>query len=283
MRGIIWMVGAALCLSLSFSFVRHLSDFMSTFEIVLLRQLFGTVIMVPWMLKVGVAGMRTRQIRLHVFRAFLGYSGVALAYFSLVLIPLADSVSLQFTLPLFTAIFASVLLGERVGMHRWMAIVVGFAGVLAIVRPGFAELHIGMLLALGAAAFYAGTDTASRALASRDSTAVIMFYGYILQLPIAAIPAALDWTTPTWAQMPSVLGFLVIATAAQYCITRAFSLAEASLVSPVLFLRLPFVAVIGYVVFDQVTQIWTWVGAGIIVVSTLALARQEARASRRSP
>ena len=277
------MVGAALCLSLSFSFVRHLSDFMSTFEIVLLRQLFGTVVMLPWMLKVGFAGMRTRQIRLHVFRAFLGYSGVALAYFSLVLIPLADSVSLQFTLPLFTAIFASVLLGERVGMHRWMAIVVGFAGVLAIVRPGFAELHIGMLLALGAAAFYAGTDTASRALASRDSTAVIMFYGYILQLPIAAVPAALDWTTPTWAQMPSILGFLVVATAAQYCITRAFSLAEASLVSPVLFLRLPFVAVIGYVVFDQVTQIWTWVGAGIIVVSTLALARQEARASRRSP
>ena len=276
------MVAAALCLSLSFSFVRHLSDFMSAFEIVLFRQLFGVVVMLPWLYKVGLPGLRTTRMKLHISRAFLGYTGVVLGYFSLYLIPLADSVSLQFTLPLFTAIYASLFLGERVGFHRWLAIVVGFGGVLAIVRPGFAELHIGMIFALGAAAFYAGTDTASRSLARTDSTAVILFYGYILQLPIAAVPAALEWTTPTLDQVPAILGFVAIATVAQYCITRAFSLAEASLVSPVLFLRLPFVAVIGYLVFDQVTGAWTWIGAAIIVVSTLALARQEARVNRRS-
>ena len=275
-QGIAWMAGAALCFSVSISLVRYLSDAMTTFEIVFLRQVFGLVFMLPWLARAGVGALKTTRLKLHGQRAGVGYAGMATAYYSVTLIPLADSVTLQFTLPLFTALIAMWLLGERVGFHRWAAIAAGFVGVLAIVRPGFAEFNIGMLLALAAAVFYGGTDTSARALASTDSTPVIMFYSFILQIPLAAVPALVTWTTPGWDVMPALLAFAITATGAQWCLTQSLSAAEASLVSPVLFLRLPFVAVIGYVFFAQTSDIWTWIGAAIIIGSTLAIARREA-------
>lgn len=274
------MAGAAFCFSLSFSFVRYLSDYISTFEILFLRQILGMTIMLPWLAKVGFSALRTTRIRVHGLRAVCGYGGMLAGYYALVLIPMADTVALQFTLPIFTAILAILFLGERVGINRWGAIVVGFCGVLVIIRPGFSEVNMGMAFALGSAALYAATDVSARSLSQTDSTPVIMFYAYILQLPLATLPAIWTWTTPELAQVPAILGFVVSAMAAQWCLTRSFALAEASLVSPVLFLRLPFVAVLGYVVFGQISSFWTWFGAAIIFASTLFLAHREAAAQR---
>lgn len=278
--GILWMGGAALFFSMSMGFVRYLSDYMTTFEIVFLRQAIGVLLMLPWVMRAGAGGLRTRRLPLHVGRALLGYTGMLLSYFSLRHIPLADSTALQFTLPLFTTILAIVFLGERVGVHRWAAIAFGFAGVLIIAKPGFAVFSIGMVFALGSAAFYGGTDIVARALSRTDATNLIVFLGFLLPLPVAAIPAAFEWTTPAWEQAPAILGFGVAASSASWCLTRSLSLADASLVSPVLFLRLPFVAAIGFVFFGQVTDVWTWAGAGIIFAGTYVLARREAAASR---
>lgn len=279
-RGIVLMAAAALFFSLSFSFVRYLSDYISTFEILFLRQVLGMVFMLPWLAKVGISALRTTRIRIHGLRAVCGYGGMLAGYFALVLIPMADTVALQFTLPIFTAILAILFLGERVGINRWAAIFAGFCGVLVIIRPGFSEVNIGMAVALASAALYAATDVSARSLSQHDSTPVIMFYAYILQLPLATLPAIWTWTTPALAQIPAVLGFVLTAMAAQWCLTKSFSLAEASLVSPVLFLRLPFVAILGYVVFGQVSNFWTWVGAAVIFASTLFLAHREAAAQR---
>lgn len=276
------MVAAALCFSLSFSFVRYLSDYMSTFQIVFLRQAFGFVFMLPWLAKVGFSGLRTTRLRLHIQRALLGYAGMLAGYYSLKLIPMADSVALQFTLPLFTAILAMMFLGEKVGVHRWAAIAVGFVGVLVIIRPGFAEVNIGMMFALLAPLCYAGTDTTARAISRTDTIPVMMFYGFVLQLPLAAAPMPWQWTPPPVDLIPAIVAFAAVAICAQWCLTRSLALAEASLVAPVLFLRLPFVAAIGFFVFGQVSDIETWIGAGIIFVSTYVLAHREARAGRRS-
>lgn len=254
---------------------------MSTFEIVFLRQLLGALFMLPWLVRAGVGTLRTVRLPTHGLRACCGYAGLVCGYHALYLIPMSDTVALQFTLPIFTAIFAVLFLGERVGIHRWAAIFVGFVGVLVIVRPGFSVLNVGMALALASAAFYAATDVSARSLSHNDGTPVIMFYGYILQLPLSTAPAVFYWTTPSIETVPAILGFILSAMVAQWCLTRAFAYAEASLVSPVLFLRLPFVATIGFVVFGQSTSDWTWAGAGIIFLSTYALAWREARAHRR--
>jgi drug/metabolite transporter (DMT)-like permease len=271
------MAGAALCFSISIALVRQLSESMSTFQIVFLRQLLGAVVMLPWVWRAGVGVLRTQVLPVHGLRAAFGYLGMVASYYSVTLIPLADAVSLQFTSPLWVALMAMFFLGESIGFNRWTAIVLGFLGVLVITRPGFAEISIGMPIALAAALFYAGGDVTVRALARTDSIPVIMFYGYILQLPVAVVPAALTWTTPGWDVVPAFIGFLVVAVGAQWCMTTALSIADASLVTPVLFLRLPLVAVIGYFFFAQTPDTWTIVGAAIILTSTYVLSRWEGR------
>ena len=278
------MVGAAICFSVSFAFVRHLSDSMATFQIVLFLQISGALIMLPWVVSVGISALAISRFHLHILRGLLVYGGLTASFYSFSLIPLADSTSLQFTLPLFTAFFAMIFLRERVGVHRWAAIIVGFGGVLIILRPGLTEISLGMVLAIVAAASYGASDICSRALTRTDPIKSIIFLGFVLQIPLAAIPALPSWVTPTWGLVPAIVAFVLCAFGAQWCLMKSLSLAEASLVSPVLFLRLPFVALIGYVAFGQVSDMWTWIGAVVIFAGTFLLARGETnRSPTRSP
>lgn len=281
-RGMLWMLGAALFFSTSVGFVKHLSTTLSAFEIVFLRQLIGVVFMIPWLMRIGVFSMRTRRLPMLTLRAGLSYLGMLASYYSYTLISLADAVSLQFTTPLFTTILAILFLKEIVGKHRWGALLFGFIGVAIIVRPGFEAINVGVPIALLAALFYGSSNVANRALTSTEATPVIMFYGFLLQLPMAAIPAAMNWVTPGWEHALPLLGFGMVAFGAQYCLTRSFAVAEASLVEPVMFIRLPCVAVIGYFLFAQVPDVWTWVGGAVIFVSTYGLARMEAVQERKA-
>lgn len=282
-RGILWMVAAAVCFSATAGMVRHLSETFSTPEITFLRQILGAVTVLPALLMQGGLGaFRTTQPWTHFLRGGASYLGMLASFYSLTLITLADSMALQFTLPFFTFFIAMWMLGERIGIHRWLATAIGFAGVLVIVRPGFGALNIGMLVALAAAAVYALSDVTTRLLSRKDSISLVMFYTFILPVPFAAILAALAWTWPGWDDVAAILIFSAFSTTASYCLTRAFAVAEVSVVSPVLYLRLPFVAVIGYAFFAQSTDIWTWIGAAIIFASTYSLARREAQLHRRS-
>lgn len=280
--GIVWMVCAAMFFAVSVGFVRYLSDFMSTFEVVLFRQVLGMALMVPWLIRTGPRELlRTRRLSLHVQRAFWSYFGMLSSYYAYTLITIADATALQFTTPLFTTVFAILFLKEIVGPHRWLAIVFGFVGVLVIARPGFVEFNLGMPFAVVAASFFAASNVTNRALSRTDSTATIVFYGFVLQIPIAALPAAATWVTPGWDIVPALLAFGVVSTTAQWCLARALANADASLVEPVMFLRLPFVAGIGYLVFAQLPDIWTWGGAAVIFVSTWVLAHREVADVRR--
>ena len=233
-------------------------------------------------MRIGVMSMRTNRIPMMTLRATLSYLGMLASYYSYTLISLADAVSLQFTTPLFTTILAIIFLKEIVGGHRWAALLFGFVGVMIIVRPGFEAINIGVPIALAAALFYGSSNVANRALTHTESTSVIMFYGFLLQIPMGAIPAALVWVTPGWEHVLPLLGFGAVAFGAQYCLTRSFAAADASLVEPVMFIRLPCVAAIGYVLFAQVPDLWTWIGAAVIFASTYGLARMEAAQERKA-
>jgi drug/metabolite transporter (DMT)-like permease len=279
--GILWMVGAALAFSVNFAVVRHLQDHISTFEVVFFRQVFGTILMLPWLAHAGLGALKTTWFPLHCQRMLWSYAAMFLGYYSLLFIPLSDSVTLQFTLPVWTAVLAAMILGEKVGIHRWLAIAAGFAGVLVIVRPGFVDLNVGIAMVLVATAFYAVTDVIARALARTDRTILIVFYSFVLPLPFAAIPAAFTWTTPGPDLWLPLLIFALSSTVAQWCLTKSLATADASLVSPILFLRLPFVAAIAWYFFAQPTDFFTWLGAAIIFAATYLLARREAQTARR--
>lgn len=276
LRGVLWMAVAAVFFSVALGLVRHISEHINAFEQAFWRQLIGTVILLPFAWRVGLKGLKTSQFGLHLIRNVGGYAGIGLSFLSVTLIPLADSLALQFTLPLFTIVFAVILLREQVGVHRWTATAIGFLGALVILRPGFIEINLGMISALASAASFGISDTMIRKLALKDGTMLIVFYGFVVQL-FFSVPAALyDWVTPTVQDWPWLITLGVVSFAAQVALSRSFVLAEASLVSPVLFLRLPFVTAIGYFFFAQQPDIWTWVGALIIFFSSYYAARREA-------
>ncbi len=278
--GVLWMFGAAVAFSAAITLVRHLSANYSTFEIVIFRLVFGIAVMLPWAMRAGRAGLRTPNLRLYAVRAVLAYSAMFAGYYSVRLITIADSIALQFTLPIFTAILAVLLLKERAHAHRWIATVVGFAGVLIIVRPGFAEVNAGAAIALGAAFLFAAVDVSTRFLARSDGVRTMLFYGFVMQLPIAVLPAAATWVTPPLADLPWIGAFALCALGAQVCITKSLSTAEASLVSPVLYLRLPIVAVLGFVFFGELPSHWTWAGAALLFGCTYYSASRDARLAR---
>jgi drug/metabolite transporter (DMT)-like permease len=280
-RGVLWMAAAAASFSVTLAMVRHLSDTFSTFEIVFFRQVFGMLFMLPWLVRAGAASLKTEQFPIYLLRAACTYSAMLAAYYSLRLITIADSIALQFTLPFFTIVIATVVLNERVRAHRWIATVTGFVGALIIIRPGFAEFQVGMVVAILAAAIYAAADICTRFLSGRDSVNVIVFYGFAIQLPVSAVPAALDWVTPGLEHLPWLVAFGIVSFAAQFFITRAFAAAEVGLVSPVLYLRLPFVALLGFLFFDELPDHWTWIGAGVLFASTVYSTRRDAVIARR--
>ncbi len=276
-HGVLWMTAAALGFSVAIGFVRHLSDTYTTFEIAFFRQVLGIVVTSFWVWRVGSGVLKTRLIHFHFVRAMLGYGGLVAGYYAVTLISIADAQALQFTLPFFTIIFAAWALKETIRAHRWAATIIGFAGALIIIRPGFAEINAGMLVALAAAALFAGADVTIRFLSGRDSIGAIIFYGFVIQLPVGLAASIPGWVTPSLAELPLIIVFAAIAVAAQWCLTRSLAVAEASLVSPVLYVRLPFAALIGFVFFDQVTDAWTWIGAAIMFASTFYSTRVDAR------
>ncbi|MDC0033363.1 DMT family transporter [Alphaproteobacteria bacterium] len=272
------MCAATVCFSFSFTLVKGLQDAgLTVFQAILFRQTLGIVIFMPMIIGSGFAPLRTAVPAQHFSRAALGFLGMYTGYYSLSLINIADSVALQFTLPIFTMFSAVLILGEKIYFHRLIATLVGFAGVLIIVRPGFAELNLGILFALLASAFHSVSDTYSRYLARYDGHQTIMVLNFAYTIPLAALPAAIFWVPISSEIWPQLIVFCLMGISAQYCLTRSFGIAEASLVSPILFFRLPIVAVIAFYAFNQQTEIWTWVGAGVIFIATTWMARIEVR------
>ena len=188
MRGILWMVLAALSFAISIGLVRHLSASLTAFEIVFYRQFFGALWLLPWFVRAGPGALRTKRFALYCCRTTAAYTGMLAWYYAITLMLLADASALQFTLPLFCLVFAVLYLKENADPARWVATAVGFAGALVIIRPGFAEVNLGALLALVSAALYAFASIATKALSRTEQTEPMVFYNFILHLPIAVVP-----------------------------------------------------------------------------------------------
>ena len=195
------------------------------------------------------------------------------------LIALADVASLQFTSPLFTAIIAAALLGEKIGGHRMVAILVGFAGALIIIRPGMIPINLGTVMILIAAFLYSCAHVVTKRLSATESGSTVVFYMSVTILVYSAIPAFFVWQTPAWADMPAMIGLGVTGYATHYCITRSLAVGDASFVIAFDFMRLPFSAIIGWLLFREMLDAWTVAGALIIFAAGYYSTMREAKKS----
>lgn len=245
---------------------RELAKVVTVYEIMMLRCIFAMVILTPIvMLNGGLAG-RLSQVRLHVVRNVIHYGGQYLWFSALLLIPLAEVVAIEFTMPLWIAVLAAAFLAERIYGAKIAALVIGFAGVLMIVKPGM-TVQSGHLVALAAALLFAGSVTLTKYITRRDSALTVIFLMFAMQTVIGAVPAYLTWAWPpvhTWHWV-AIIG--IAGTGSHYCLSKAISLADATIVMPMDFLRLPLTALIGYLVYAEGIDAWSVIGALMIIAA----------------
>lgn len=262
-KGALWMIAAAAALTAMAVCIRYLPAY-SVLLMIFLRNVINLVLMAPSMIRQGRSMIVTQKLGTHALRNLFLYTGNCAWFYGVTLIALADVASLQFTSPLFTAIIAAAFLGEKIGSHRMIAILVGFAGALIIIRPGVIPVNLGTVMILIAAFLYSCAHVVTKRLSDTESGSTVVFYMSITILIYSAIPAFFVWQTPTWADMPAMIGLGVTGYATHYCITRSLAVGDASFVIVFDFMRLPFSAILGWLLFQEVLDAWTVAGALII-------------------
>jgi drug/metabolite transporter (DMT)-like permease len=201
-------------------------------------------------------------------------------FYGITIVPLATATAVNFTAPLFATIAAALVLHEDVRFRRWAAVVIGFVGVLVIMRPGRETVDAMLLLILLSAASSAMNNITVKYLVrtERPNTIVALFSVYLT--PLSLIPALFVWEWPDLKSLAALVGLGIIGTLAHLSVARAYLAADASACAPYEFVRLPYAALIGYLLFGEVSDGWTWVGAAIIAGAAIYVAHREAKLAR---
>ena len=195
--------------------------------------------------------------------------------------PLAEATALNFTVPLFTTLVAALLLRERVDAGRWAATVAGFVGVLVILRPGFETVRPVSLAPMGAALLLAFWYLTLKRMAPTESRLTITIYQTLFAAAMLLALALPTWVTPSWSAVAATIVMAISGSAGIFLMSWAFAVAEASVVAPIDYARLPFVAIIGFLAFGEVPDAMTLAGGAVIVAAAITIARRETSAARR--
>ncbi len=278
----LWMLGALASFMAMAIGGRELSAEIGTFEILFFRSLVGLAIIGALLSRFGWRQISLRRFPLHFARNLSHFGGQFGWFYGIALIPLAEVFAIEFTAPIWTAVFAAVLLGERMTRARVAAIAFGIAGMLIILRPGFAAVGTGSLAVLAASVCYGFSHVLTRKLAQTETALAILFYMTVIQLALAALPMLAAWVTPSPALWPWAAVVGATGMSAHYCLTRALMLADATVVVPMDFLRLPLVAVAGLVFYGEELDWLVLVGAAVMLIGNFVNILAE-RARPRAP
>jgi drug/metabolite transporter (DMT)-like permease len=279
-RGIVLMLLSTLGFALMHSSIRHVSAELHPIQIAFFRNFFGLLAVLPWFLRLGLAPLRTRQLKLHMLRAVLNVTAMFAFFTALSLTPIAQVTALGFTAPIFAALLAMALLGEVVRLRRWAAIACGFAGTLVILRPGFQPLDPGSLLTLGSALLWGLTLILIKQLGRSDSSLTITSYMNILLTLLSVVPALVVWRTPEPGTLLWLLAIGVLGTLSQLAVAQSLKETEATVVLPFDFCKLLWVALLGYLMFGEVPDLFVWAGGILIFAGATAIAYRESRLAR---
>jgi drug/metabolite transporter (DMT)-like permease len=278
----LWAMGAAIGWTSMAVIVRYLGERVPSWDISFYRALTVVVVMLGPLLWQRGASLAALVPRRGVFGAYLVrgiviFTAQAAYYHALIYMPLADATVLNATAPIFSALLAIVMLDERVGAGRWLLILVGFVGVVIIIRPGYQQVPVEALLALGSACLFALSAILNKRLVLTESGTAIV-YGTNFAVALFGLAVVLLWgVRPGWSDLGIVVLIGVCGAAAQYCISRALEYGDVSFVSPFEFVRVPLVALAAWLLFDQVPPLVFALGAALIFLSVMLLARHAAR------
>jgi drug/metabolite transporter (DMT)-like permease len=242
---------------------------------VFFRSSFAFVPLLPPLLRGGRAALRTRRPLTQAGRAGLGLISMIAFFYCFRLMPLADVFGIAFSAPIFVTALSVPMLGEKVGIRRWSAVVVGFVGVLIMLRPDTGVFASASSIALFATALYALGQIFVRDLTKTETTACIVFYVTLTTTTVSALALPFIWVTPSWRDAPLLAAVGILGGMAQLAFTRAFRLAPAAVVSPFDYTGLLYAGVIGYYIWGDIPTVTFLVGAAIVMASGLYILYRE--------
>ena len=257
--------------------VRELSENLGVFQILFLRSCVSLAIVMPLIVARGGRLLRTDRIGMHMARNGVNFAAQAAWTYGVAMLPLAAVTALEFSTPLWVALLAVLFLGERLSRHRIIAVVSGFVGVLIILRPGVEAVQLAALVVLGSALCFATSNVIAKALTRTEGTLTIVIWMQIMQLPIGFVACIWSWTDPAWSDAPWLIVIGCTGLSAHYAMAKAFSLADATVVMPIDFLRLPLAALAAYAVYREPVSIFVFLGAALMFAGNFHSVWQERR------
>ncbi|MCV0397025.1 MAG: DMT family transporter [Rhizobiaceae bacterium] len=266
----LWMAGSiAMFLTMSVA-GRAATAELDVFQVMLMRSVIGFFLLLPLVhFSGGLSAMKTHRPLMHIGRNVAHYGGQYAWLLALTLIPLAELISIEFTTPFWTALLAVAFLGERMNTKKTTAVVLGIVGVVVIVRPGVSEPQTGHLVMLAGAVAFAVSLVMVKAMTRTESVVRIIFWMLIIQSAIGLAPGLLVWRPPSLEVLPWVVLVAFTGTFSHYCLARALVHAEATVVMPMDFMRLPLSAVLGWAMFSERLDMLTAAGAALILAGNL--------------
>lgn len=281
LRGILWMLLSTVCLASMHTIISYVSDTVHPFVVVFFRLTFALIVVLPFFVKHGLQPLRTARLGMLILRGAVNFIAMVCFFTALSLAPIADITALSFTAPLFATLLAVILLGERLGWRRIVAIMLGFTGTVIVLRPGFEEIHTGYLLVLLSSTFWGACVIIIKSLSRTESAVTITTYMSLVMAPLALIPALFVWTTPSpmdffWLVLLGLCG-----GCGQFCVSQALKNAETHVAMPFDYVRLIWVSITGFVFFDQIPDIFVWLGGTLIFGSTAYITVREHQKRKR--
>ena len=280
LKAVLWMAVALLSFTAMAVAVRELAGEMHAFQILFIRSAIGFVIIVAVLHATGWQQLGTQRLAVHGLRNVVHFIGQVLWIFGIQLLPLVTVFAIEFTTPLWAAVLAVLFLGERMNRGRWVALVCGFCGILVILQPGYSDYDPALFIMIVCAVFFGLSVTFTKSLTRTDHALTIMFFMTIMQTGFGLIASLFVWTPVALWQWPWLMVVAVTGLSAHYSMVRAFGHADATIVVPMDFLRLPLIALVGFLIYGESLDLATVVGATLILSGIYYSITRESRTSR---
>jgi drug/metabolite transporter (DMT)-like permease len=281
LRGILWMSATVLSFCAMAVAARELLRHLGTFEILFFRTGVSLLIVLALALRTGIGTLKTQRLGVHAWRNGVHLGGQASWVYAIGALPLATVFAIEFTSPIFTALLAVLFLHERMNSGRAVMLVLGLAGVLVILRPGFGVFQPAALVMLFGSFCFAVQFIGTKKLSATESPMAVLFWMSVIQTPVCLAAALPGWILPGAADLPWIAVIGIGSFAAHYCMTRAMKLADAMVIVPVDYFRLPLIAVVGAVFYAEPFDPLVFLGAAMIFAGVwFSLARENRRVAR---
>jgi drug/metabolite transporter (DMT)-like permease len=248
---------------------REMASELNAFQVSLVRSVICISVLLILMPFLGFHRVKTRKIRMHLGRNFLHFGAQTAWLYGVAVLPLAQVFAIEFTAPIWTALLATLILKEKLTRLRILGVALGFAGILIILRPGIDVVNPASFIVLLSAFGFASTFVFTRHMSGTESPLTVIFYMNLIQLPMGLIASIPGWTLPSSELLPAMALIGVCGLGSHFCFAHAFRLAEATIVAPLDFFRLPLIAVVGYLFYDEAWDLMILLGGAVIFSGNL--------------